>query len=86
MALYLGGKISVGTNDLPRYFEAAVDPMVTVAGANEPSRVKEGVTIDFEKNVPTEGVALARLECVGGTWLLDPNFQPTKIASDRSGQ
>jgi hypothetical protein len=62
-----------------RFFEATIDPLFTAAGANEPSRIKEEVSIDFVKDVPTGSVAIARLERAGGTWLLDSVFQPNTI-------
>jgi hypothetical protein len=61
---------------IARYFEQAVDPLPTVVdGSIECSRIQEGVAVEFEQNMPTDGVALAHLEQVDGKWRLDLQFR-----------
>jgi hypothetical protein len=70
-----GGYVSV------RYFEQVIGPVTSVGGSNESSRIEEGVAVDFEQIVPFGCVTIARLERIGGKWIVDSHFQPDTIRS-----
>ena len=68
-----------------RYAEDHIDPVPSLEEGRpaEPSRIKEGVALDFTQNRPIDGVALARLIRSGKHWRLDRKFHPAKITPRR---
>jgi hypothetical protein len=62
-----------------RYFERAVSPSPVPSESPEPSRIAEGVAVDFQSEASGQGVAIARLERAAGVWRLDSRFQPARI-------
>jgi hypothetical protein len=67
-----------------RYCEQTINP-VPVDGSSECSRIEEGVAVEFEPNLPTDGVAIARLEHIEGKWMLDSQFRHHTIRLAREG-
>lgn len=68
-----------------RYAEHPIDPLPSLeeGGPAEPSRIKEGVALDFAQNLPIDGVALARLIRSGKRWRLGRKFHPAEITALR---
>ena len=64
-----------------RYSEQAIDPVPTPDGPAEPSRIREGVAVDFAEHLPVDGVALACIQRTAKKWRLDRKFRPAKIKS-----
>jgi len=63
-----------------QYFERPFDPIPTLSGPPQYSRIEEGVAVAFEEKPLAQGLAIARLKRKVGRWLLDRQFHPKKIA------
>ena len=60
-----------------RYVERAVPPDLAIGTTeSEASRIEESVALEFEKELPNDGVAIARVTCDATGWHLDTDFQP----------
>jgi hypothetical protein len=65
-----------------RYCEKplAAAPSITGSeGSAEPTRIKEGVAVEFARKADGNGVALAYLESGGGKWWIDTKFRTLRI-------
>ena len=55
-----------------------------VEQATLPSRITEGVGIEFLPEIPPDAIAIARLARKGSKWVIDRKFKPIKARSARS--
>jgi hypothetical protein len=49
----------------------------------EPSRIEEGVCVEFGERAPERSVVIARLKRKRGKWMLDNRFRPAKVKFGR---